>query len=315
VTTIVQNFHISSISFVKPNYPHESRVALLPEGVRHLRKVEGGAKILIEHNFGETLGFNDSDYEEAGAEIISREEAFDQSVIFSLKLIQPIDYTLLKREQTIVGWTHPNGSGREFWENECIPKNIQVIDLDSIHPKLWSKDQITPLEFLGSHFFWKNSYIAGQASIELAKDTLPGNSEIKIAVLGSGSVSQGAFQSLSSLGFSPRMFYRKTMHHFYESLSDYEIIVNGIENDQPDSWILSAKDLALTKENVLIIDAAADAGNAVFGTEFQSIERPFGTTCGRNYLLVNNAPTVFPQRASENISTVLSEQILPKLFR
>ncbi|MGN6692392.1 MAG: hypothetical protein ACTHJU_15760, partial [Sphingopyxis sp.] len=136
-----------------------------------------------------------------------------------------------------------------------------------------------------------------------------------VCVLGSGSVAQGSFHELSRLGFQPRMFYRKTLPLFRDQIASFDIIVNGIEVDTPDSYIIDRDLLENCRTDVLIIDAAADAGNAIWGTDFQSIDAPVGTTAGRRYVLVNNVPTIMTEQASTDISNVVARDVLPALFR
>ncbi|NTW33704.1 MAG: N(5)-(carboxyethyl)ornithine synthase, partial [Bacteroidetes bacterium] len=134
----------------------------------------------------------------------------------------------------------------------------------------------------------------------------------RIAVLGSGSVSQGAFCYLSKLGAEPRMFYRKTLDLFYDKINEYEIIVNGIEIDSDDQHIIDYYHLSETSDDVLIIDAAADAGRSIEGTEYMSLDNPMGYVLGRKYILVNNAPTLMHEISSRVISGVVASVLLQK---
>jgi len=301
------------IAFIAPNFPSEERVSLLPEDVATLR--ENGYAIEMEHGFGRSLNIDDSQYQAYGVQIKSREECYQNEIVFNLKLTQPCDYKYLRENQTIIGWTHPTGSGFDFYQEIAIPKNLKLFDLDSVYPKLYDGKMVSDLVELPSHCFWENSYLAGQASVKLAQmhqhNIFTHNTNI--AILGSGSVSQGAFYEVSTLGIKPRMFYRKTLHIFKDLIHTFDIIVNGIEIDTPEDHIICRDDLLRTKQNVLIIDAAADAGCSIFGTEYQSFEDPIGYTLGRKYILVNNAPTLLKLEASRVISRVISRNILPRL--
>lgn len=98
---------------------------------------------------------------------------------------------------------------------------------------------------------------------------------------------------------------------FRDSIQDYGIIVNGIEVDTPGTHIISRSQIHRTSEQTLFIDAAADAGNAIWGTEYQSLTRPVGEVLGRKYVLVNNAPAALAPEASAAISKVVAEDIVP----
>ncbi len=121
------------IGFIIPNYPFERRVAILPKQVE-----ECPNEIIIEKGFGATMDIDDQEYIDAGAKIMPRSEIFTQcKIIFSLKLIQPSDYDLIREGQIIVGWTHPTGSGKEFMKNQATPKKLVMIDLDNIYPSVY----------------------------------------------------------------------------------------------------------------------------------------------------------------------------------
>lgn len=302
-----------SIAFIKPNYPNEKRVALLPNHLRSLPKHCAFGEIFIEEGFGAHLDIPDDAYRDAGCRIATREECFALPTIFSLKLIQRSDYPLLRDGQRIIGWMHPYGSGRYFSEEVARNRGITVFDIDSACPRIFRP--MSPPRIvteLPPHFLWRNSYIAGIAATKLGLQafSIASSGDLPVCVLGTGHVSQGAFFILSKLGMQPRMFGRKTMPIFYSSMHKYALIVNGIEMDADGIHILDTADLNSLREDVAIIDAAADAGRAIVGTEYQNIDNPVGQVCSRKYLLVNNAPTLMHKEASEEISLAISSFII-----
>ena len=109
------------LGFIKPTYPGEKRVALLPEHITP----EFENELIIETGYGSNLGIDDTSYEAKGCKIDTRANIFKTcDTVFCLKLIQPEDYDLLRQGQMIIGWTHPTGSGTEFYQNLC-PFGIQ----------------------------------------------------------------------------------------------------------------------------------------------------------------------------------------------
>lgn len=295
------------LGFIKPTYPGEKRVALLPE---HIDAFEN--ELVIEHGFGQVLGFSDVQYAEKGCRICSRAEVFaDCDAVFCLKLLQPTDYDFIRNGQMIIGWTHPTGSGATFFNTIAQEKHLKIVDLDNIYPKIYWDNLQKPISFLEKNFIWRNSFIAGIASVQdaLLRFGLLPDSSVKVAVLSSGNVAQGAFNYLSRMGVDVRMFYRKTMNEFYTTLSDYDVIVNGIEVDVPGIHILSKDDLTKVKKGCLLIDAAADAGNAIEGTHYASIDEPIYEEGGLYFYEVNNAPSLLFRNASYEISKAFSKLI------
>ena len=305
------------MGFIKPNYPNERRVCLLPEHVP-----EGPNALVVEAGFGETMDIDDGQYRAKGCVIADRQEVFRScEAIVSLKLIQPSDYGDLRDGQIIIGWTHPTGSGAAFMRDQAIPRKLFIADLDNIYPRVWHGNEWRSIDFLDPNFIYKNSVFAGAGAVYhafLAYGKMPDGS-LNAAVLSAGNVAQGAMQICSRLGLSPRMYTRKTMHLFKEDLEIFDVIVNGIEIDRSkdERHILGEDDLGRLKKNCLLIDAAADAGQAIFGTEYTSLDNPFRVYGGIYYYCVNNAGTVFFRDASREISKVFSAQIYnvdPSIF-
>jgi N5-(carboxyethyl)ornithine synthase len=301
------------LGFIKPNYPNEKRVALLPE---HIIDFEND--LIIESGFGEYLDISDNEYIAKGCKIKSRDEIFlECETIFNLKLIQPSDYVNIRKHQMIIGWTHPTGSGTDFMKFQAIPKELVIADLDNIYPTIFFKEKKIPITFVKQNFIWKNSFLAGFSSTLhaiLSMGFIP-NSNSRIAILGTGNVAQGAFTAISRFNCEIRLFYRKTMDLFYESIGDFDIIINGIEIDVDNAHIITKQDLQKIKNGCLILDAAADAGRAIEGTKYTSIANPIYIEDLKYFYEVNNSPSIFYREASEIISSVFSEWIYKKDVR
>lgn len=293
------------IGFIKPNYPFEKRVAILPQQVK-----ECPNELIIETGFGETMDIPDAEYWDAGAKITSREDIFATcDIIFSLKLIQPVDYNLLRQGQIIVGWTHPTGSGADFMRVQAQPKGLIVIDLDNIYPSVYYNGETYPIPFIQPNFIRQNSISAGIAAVYhalLCYGILPGK-DTKVAILATGNVAQGAYDAMSKFNADIRQFNRKTMPEFYATLGEYDIIINGVEMDQKGQHILTKSHLALLKTGCLIIDAAADADGAIEGTHYTSIGDPMYYKNGVYYYCVNNVPSLIYRTTSEDISAAFAK--------
>ncbi len=298
------------IGFIIPTYPDEKRVALLPEDIDGFEN-----EIVMEQGFGKNMGIDDSEYIAKGCKIMSRKEIFSScDNIFCLKLIQKEDYDLLREGQTIIGWTHPTGSGKEFYDNVAARKNLVIVDLDNIYPTIRQGDKVVNIPFLKPNFIWRNSFYAGIASVQhaLLNYGMYPDSSTKVAVLSSGNVAQGTFAEISNYNPDLRMFYRKTMHEFYDSIGEYDIIINGIEVDSTTEHIISKSQLAKIKKGCLLIDAAADAGNAIEGTHYTTISNPIYEENGLYFYEVNNAPSLLYRKTSKEISRSFSENVYKK---
>lgn len=298
------------IGFIKSTYPGEKRVALIPQHITN--NFEN--TLVVETGYGANLGIEDSEYASKGCTIDSRKNILKScDAIFCLKLIQPEDYPMLRKGQMIIGWTHPNGSGKNFFEEIAKPLDLKIVDLDNIYPTLYYQDLRIPIPFIPRDFIQKNSFLAGVASVQdalLRYGIVP--SREKVAVLSNGNVAQGAFYMLSKYNLDVRMFYRKTLYQFYDNISDFDIVVNGIEVVNPSQRIITKQQLGKMKKGCLIIDAAADAGNAIEGTHFSPIDNPLYKEDGLYFYEANNVPSLIFRTASIEISKSFSKWVYQK---
>jgi N5-(carboxyethyl)ornithine synthase len=298
------------LGFVIPKFPFEKRVALFPDDINDFEN-----ELIIEEGFGASVDIDDLKYEEKGCIIASRDEIFKNcDAVFCLKLLQPDDYKRLRDGQMIIGWTHPTGSGADFYQNIAIPKKLIIVDLDNIFPTIYLANKKKLIDWIPRDFVRQNSFNAGMSSTLhafMSYGMIP-NDLTKIAILSSGNTSQGAFCVASKFSSNIRMFYRKTMNEFYLSINEFDVIINGIEVDQPGQHIISAEQLAMIKTGALIIDAAADAGNAIEGTHYTTIGDPIYKEKGKYFYEVNNSPTIFYRQSSRVISKEFSKWVYKK---
>lgn len=295
------------LGFVVSNYPGEKRVPLLPEDIRNFEN-----EIVIEKGLGAEMGIEDQAYIIAGCKVASRKEVFAScDTIVSLKLLQPEDYSYIREGQMIIGWTHPEETGKTFMEEQGIPKKLIIVDLDNITPAIYYQDRSVRIPWIPRNFIYENSINAGFSATmhALISIGIIPDSRYKIAVLGSGNVSQGAMNAISKFTTNVRMFYRKTMDEFLENIHDFDIIINGIQIQRGTPHIVTLEHQKHMKRGAIMVDAAADGDGAIEGIEYTPIEEPFIKKGGKYFYCVNNAPTMFYRTASRDISRSFSKWV------
>ncbi len=295
------------LGFVKPTFNNEKRVAVFPNQIKSVKD-----EAVIEYGFGEDLDISDEEYLENGATLASKEEIFDKcDAVFSLKVIGERDYNLIKENTLIIGWTHPGGSGVSFMEKQAYPKNLIIVDIANNDPQIFFNGSSAKIPWIGKNFNYKNALTAGYSSVyhALISHNIIIEDDFNIAVLGSGNVAQGSFNLLSKLGGNLRMFYRRNMNEFKQNIGKYDIVVNGIEIAKGDDPIISLEEQKALKKGCFIIDAAADAGYAVEGSKYTSIDKPVYKSDGKYYYVVNNSPSLFYKSISKVISEAFVEHV------
>jgi alanine dehydrogenase len=138
---------------------NENRVAITPAGVHVL--VNDGHNVVIEKSAGIGSGFEDTDYEAAGAKILEKAyEVYKQADII-VKVKEPVEseYDLLKEGQTLFTYLHlaPNPT----LTHVLINKNITAIAYETVQAKNGSLPLLTPM-----------SEVAGRMSVQIGANLL-----------------------------------------------------------------------------------------------------------------------------------------------
>lgn len=102
------------IGVLKEIKDKENRVAITPEGVK--RFAESGHEILIETDAGSGSGFTDDEYGQAGAKIVSADEAWDCELILKVKEPLESEYKFLKENQIVFTYLHLAGATKSLTE-------------------------------------------------------------------------------------------------------------------------------------------------------------------------------------------------------
>ncbi|NEO91085.1 MAG: hypothetical protein F6K56_12890 [Moorea sp. SIO3G5] len=287
------------IGYIKPSFLGEKRVGLLP---KHLEHCSPEDERRFEKGFGASLGIADQDYGGAGG--YNRESLFEWAdVIYCIKVPQPEDYDSFREGQTLVGWIHPLGSGEHFMENCVAAKNLWVFDVTNRISMRHYNGNTQTLN-VPRDITIKNSILAGYAST-MHGIMLRGGvcQDDRVAVFGSGNVAFGALKYLTQRGIDPLLRRRSNVDLLRRELETYNIFINCVEIDEGESAIVTQAQIDKMKPGSWIIDAAADAGRAIEGTRYTSLESPiYQDEGGHRFYVVNNSPSLLYRESSEAVS-------------
>lgn len=133
------------IAVVKETFPGERRVALIPSAIAPLLKA--GCEVLVQSEAGQSAGFLDADYEQAGAQIIAdRTAAFAADVVVAVRFAgadpDSLEHDLpqLREGQILIGSVDPLGhpesvarvaeTGAALFGLELIPRITRAQSMD-----------------------------------------------------------------------------------------------------------------------------------------------------------------------------------------
>jgi alanine dehydrogenase len=123
------------VGIPKEIYPHERRVAAVPETVHKIRKL--GYEVLVEAGAGDAAAFADGTYAEAGASVVPDAVALYAAADIVLKVRQPIataggahEADLLKEGATLISFIWP-AQNKELIDRLAARK-VTVLAMDAM---------------------------------------------------------------------------------------------------------------------------------------------------------------------------------------
>lgn len=268
----------------------EKRRAVLPEDVK---KVNHPELLFFEKGYAESLNIDDSEYINAGANIVSREEVLDKDIIVDVKLGDADYIQDLNPGKILFGWAHA----------------VQSIDFTTEVIK--GKHTLYAWEDLyedGRYIFYKNREIAGEAAMLHAIPMMGFMPyEAKFAILGNGQTAKGVQRILYGLGAKQvDVFGRRFEKLFRKEMFNYDVIVNCIlwDTNRTDR-IIYKEDLKKFKKGTFIVDVSSDVELEIETSHPTTIDDPIYEVDGVVHYSVNNTPALF----SMTVTKVLSERI------
>ncbi|GIM28013.1 alanine dehydrogenase [Clostridium polyendosporum] len=189
------------IGLVKEIKNNENRVGLTPNGVSVL--IKRGHKVLVEKSAGEGSGFEDSQYEKAGAEIFPDKKKIFDTVDLIVKVKEPLEceYELFRQGQTLYTYLHlaPNLE----LTKALLDKKVTGIAYETVQLPNGRLPLLVPM-----------SEIAGRMSVQIGANLLqkfnggsgillggvPGVAPGEVVIIGGGIVGTNAAKMAVGLG-------------------------------------------------------------------------------------------------------------------
>jgi alanine dehydrogenase len=310
----------------------ENRIALTPDAVGVL--VANGNMVTIEHNAGERSHYSDSDYSEAGAQIVYDRAAVYQCPIL-VKSAPPVeeDIPLLQMNQIIISPIHHSALKKDIIE-KMMAKRITALSFENFKDDSGTYPIVRSMsEIAGSAVM----LIAGQylSSFNEGKGVLLGGISgippTKVVIIGAGIVGECATRNALAMGASVKVFdnniYRlKQMQNnlgqrvwtsvlepriLAKQLKTCEVAVGALSNEYGRAPVVVTEEMvAAMRPNSIIIDVAIDRGGCFETSELTSYEEPTFLKHGVIHYCVPNIPSGFARTASQAISNVLMPLLL-----
>ena len=277
---------MKTMGFVISHKNNEQRRAILPTEVKKLKYADS---LYFEHGYGEPVGFDDQTYLDAGAHVVTREEALKCDIITDVKLGDADYLDQLDDGKILFGWAHA-AQGINF-TNKCLDKSFTVIAWEEIFQD-------------GRYIFYRNREVAGEAGVMQAfcyYGKMP--YECKIAIIGNGQTAKGALRILHGLGAEVDVYGRKLEKLFRKKFAEYDVIVNCVMWDiSRKDKLIYKEDLKLMKPHSMIIDISCDPHLEIETSHPTTISNPVYIEDGVLHYAVDNTPAMFPYTVTQVLS-------------
>jgi alanine dehydrogenase len=178
----------------------EYRVAMTPDGVRALETL--GHEVLVEKGAGEGTHIPDSEYIEAGAEIVDCDAVWSRSeMIVKVKEPQSAEYSKIKRGQSLFTYFH--FAADQNLTEAMVNSGATCIAYETVQSNSGGLPLLTPM-----------SEVAGRISIQegakylekpmggrgILLSGVPGTRPATVAIIGAGVVGMNALKIASGYG-------------------------------------------------------------------------------------------------------------------
>ena len=283
---------MKTIGFAKSDKENENRIALIPDDLKNIKNID---YVYIESGYGSENNYTDEDYSRLGCHVVSRKQVMEKDIIVDPK-IGDANYLKKLKNKTVFGWIH-------------AVQNRDITDC-FIDNKLTGYAWEEMFED-GRHVFWRNNEVAGEAAIMHAliiHGVMP--YDTKVAIIGNGNTSRGAYRVLTQLGAEVKTYNRKTEQLFRKEISEFDIVVNAVLWDVNRKDHIDYKDdLLRMKKGALLIDISCDKCGAIETSIPTSIEDPTYFVNGIRHYVVDHTPSLVYKTISKELSKEVSKYI------
>ena len=295
---------------------NENRVALTPSGVKELAKY--GHDIYVQTNAGSGSGFSDTQYEEAGANILPDIKSVYKRAEMIIKVKEPIEeeYTMIRENQLVFTYFH--FASYEPLTQAMIKNKSVCLAYETVEKADHSLPLLVPM-----------SEVAGRMSVQEGAKYLekplkgrgillggvPGVRPAKVLVLGGGIVGTQAAKMAAGLGADvtimdislPRLryladimpanvnTYMSSEYNIRELLPSHDLIVGAVLIPGAKAPHLITRDmLKLMRPGTVLVDVAVDQGGCIETCKPTTHENPTYIIDDILHYCVANMPGAVP---------------------
>jgi len=299
---------------------HEARVGVIPAGVKAL--TDAGHKVLVQTNAGAESGFDDSEYQDAGAEIVGDAGYVWGKSEMVVKVKEPIEKEYPYFREGLILFTYLHLAPVRGLTNEMLDAKVIGIAYETVHDRQGTLPLLTPM-----------SEVAGRMSVQVGASYLekekggrgillggvPGVPPAHVTVIGGGVVGTNAARIALGMGakvtlidlnlnrlreiddiFNGRVYtLASNSYNVAHATREADLVIGGVLIPGATApKIVTRHMVSRMKKGAVIVDVAIDQGGCVETARPTSHSDPSYTVDGVVHYCVTNMPGAVPHTST-----------------
>ena len=319
------------VGVVKEIKDKENRVALTPEGAKALSAA--GHQVRIQKGAGNGAGFQDREYEQAGAAIVEADAAWQSELVLKVKEPQSQEYRFLQG-QILFTYFHLSGVTRELTE-VLLQSGTTAVAYETVEDSEGRLPLLAPMSAVaGNMAVTVGSYylarINGGRGVQLGR--VLGKKNGRVLIVGDGVVGRHAAAVAAAMGaevqmagrhperqgllqqeISPSLGYLpSTPERLTAELPEIDLLVGAVLRPGARApYLVSEEMVKSMPQGSVIVDVSIDQGGCVATSRPTSHSDPVFEKHGVIHYCVTNMPGAYPRTAT----VALTSATLPYVVR
>ena len=318
------------IGLPKESQYQEKRICLTPDAVGAI--TAHGHKVLIESGAGETAGFSDLDFTNAGAAITrDSKKVFGCPIILKVEPPTLSELEMVNPQSTIISALQIKTQSKSYFE-ALAKKRITAIafeyirDEDGKYPAVRSLSEIAGI----ASVLIASEIMAADQGNGLMFGNISGVPPVEVVILGAGTVGEFAARSALGLGANVKVFdnsitklrniqtnlnrtlYTSTLQpkNLLKALRRCDVAIGAVRGKDRAPILVTQTMVEHMKKSAVIIDVSIDMGGCFETSELTTHDKPTFKKYGVIHYAVPNIPARYPKTSSNSISNIFTPYLL-----
>lgn len=309
------------LGLVSEGIADEPRTLFRPSEVRSLRR---SATICVESGIGSSLGFDDRQYEEAGAVVVEAAEAWRSRVVAKFKAPTLEQIPLLGAESTVAAMMHAEGKPSLvacLLQQRARAIAFEFLTLDgSTYPAMSATGEISGRQAVTFAAYHLQRPRSGSGRMFAALPNSPG---ARVTVIGFGNVGSSAAHAASGLGARVRVVHWTDRRHCecgYECtgvgdpsmeriISESDVVIGALRISTFDTpRVVSETAVKSMRPGSVVVDVTAGYGPGYIetSTRVTTLRCPVRVVHGVSHIKIRNFPRAVPHESVASVSAVFA---------